>query len=537
MHEIVELSEIKTVGVKRAKFTAYRLAISDGSFLFLDSDIIVLDGLSELEDRERLVACADDLSECRMIQDKRRPWPGDPNLEADVFINSGVVYFPRALAGFLENLERHSRDDDLFARYTIDPFLVDNPFLCAYLNKERIPIRFADSIVFNWPGLKRGNTPLIGTQNGKVVNKASGRPMRLLHFAGVPDIDAFIFRLDPDTLGILAAETNDGPVDNLSVLCAGPDAADSLPLDARTVFARVMNYRAAEPQSPNAPAPYIPNRQALISLAMSTAPSTVVWNGLPCGAAYFEPQEYYWLRRAIYRIGAQSILEIGAGYTSIVLNKSAKRMLSVEATSGPWLDDALAHGCEVALVPFDPQSRRFDDGTLQAAIEGHKLQAPDLLFVDSPNGTANRQGAFTQFLELIQPRFIIFHDALRDAQIVYGALRAGRYQFVDCLSSLRGLVMLGRVYAPRFWSWRGSGMLGRADAPRPKSGPWRAKKVEGAANRAFSAEIAAEAPPRRVSSNVLLQRILLRNCDQEEWRSEGENAPRRWRIEPTLLPK
>ena len=87
-------------------------------------------------------------------------------------------------------------------------------------------------------------------------------------------------------------------------------------------------------------------------------------------------------------------------------------MLSIEAHEGPWLDAARSRGCDVQHVPFNAESRRFDDIRLLHLISERNLYAPDLLFIDSPIGTANRESVLRQMEQLVRPRFIAFHDAV-----------------------------------------------------------------------------------------------------------------------------
>ncbi len=117
----------------------------------------------------------------------------------------------------------------------------------------------------------------------------------------------------------------------------------------------------------------------------------------------------------------------------------------MEAFQGQWLEDARGGGCTVALVPFDHGSRQFDPAGLSAALDAEHLWRPDLLFINSPAGTANRSGVFEQVIGLTKPRFVMLHDAFRDAEIIYAALDTGRYQLLSHFPSLRGMALLGPV--------------------------------------------------------------------------------------------
>ena len=503
---IVELPEIRHYGVKRAKFAAYRRAVAEGSFLFLDADIIVLDSLAELEDDRCLVAAPDDLAECWFIDDKSHPWKGDPSLAANVYFNSGVMFFPASLGGFVERIERESRVDASYTKYSLEPWLSDNPFLCAYVNKDSIPYRPVDGRVFNWQGLVRDGDSLVTGIGGRIVNRETGIPLRLLHFAGIADIDEFMFKLDDEAVRLISATVADAPFDCLSVVEGDRvGAGNPVPLDARVAFGRAIASRVEPLALPNAPAPRIPNYRTFLSLARASRSSAVVWNGLPCGGAYLDPQEYYWLRSRLRQLSLMSVLEIGAGYTSILLNRFIGHVLSVEAFQGQWLEDARSGGCSVALVPFDHGRRRFDPAGLSAALDAEHLWRPDLLFIDSPAGTANRSGVFEQVTGLTKPRFVMLHDAFRDAEIVYAALDTGRYQLLSHFPSLRGMALLGPV--------------GRNPTKRRLRGE---PANTGARRRNFFAEPLPGHPRAQVSRDSFLQRIVLRNTGRSTWRHDNQ---------------
>jgi len=126
-----ELPEIRAIGVKRARFVAYSLALQNGGFLYLDSDVIVLKPIHELVEHSRITGCYDDLSSVRIIEDKQHPWAGDPTLENRWFINSGVFFAPRGRREFFDELLARSQNDELWHRYGV---LYDNSFLCAHFN-------------------------------------------------------------------------------------------------------------------------------------------------------------------------------------------------------------------------------------------------------------------------------------------------------------------------------------------------------------------------------------------------------------------
>ncbi len=183
--------------MKRAKFAAYRRAVAEGSFLFLDADIIVLDLLAELEDDRCLVAAPDDLAEC-WLPSTARAIPGKAiPASRRTFISTPALCSSRLPSAVSSNVSSaKSRVDASYTKYSLEPWLSDNPFLCAYVNKDSIPYRPVDGRVFNWQGLVRDGDSLVTGIGGRIVNRETGIPLRLLHFAGIADIDEFIFKLD-----------------------------------------------------------------------------------------------------------------------------------------------------------------------------------------------------------------------------------------------------------------------------------------------------------------------------------------------------
>ena len=89
---LVYLDEINKLTVKRAKFFAYWDAIKKGDFLYLDSDIVVLDDIFDLFSNTKFTGCHDPLNDSPYINDKKYPWLGNTSLENKVFINSGVFF-------------------------------------------------------------------------------------------------------------------------------------------------------------------------------------------------------------------------------------------------------------------------------------------------------------------------------------------------------------------------------------------------------------------------------------------------------------
>ena len=501
---VIELPAIQALGVKRAKFEAYKLSAGQGSFLYLDSDVIVLAPLDGLADGKQLVACADDLSECDFIANRSFPWADDPGLEAKVYVNSGVMFIPAALFDFLDELHVYALNDATWVRYTIEGKLYDNHFLCAFLNKKEVPLRLVDALAYNWQGMRRGEEVLAQEEDGHLVNAPTSTQLHLLHFAGIRDIDGFLLGLSPAALRVVANAACERPLDVLD-LFHGHSPSHALPGDVPREIARalVMAERQVQGACPNDPSAYLPNSASFLSLALAEKPSDVLWNGFPCGGSYLNPQEYDFLRDVVRNNGIATVLEIGGGFSSVLLNQHAQKVLSIEASDGPWLDAALARGCDVEHIPFDPVERRFDEATLAAAIARRGLTTPDLLFIDSPVGTVSRRGVFSQLQRIIRARFIAFHDARRDADLVFEAMGVG-YLLHSYLPSLRGFVLLAAM----------------PGAQQPKSVP-AGGTDEGAYK--FSATL-VERRTFSTATGGVWRRVLLRNEGQRELRSSGEDA-------------
>ena len=440
---VVELPSIRTIGVKRSKFEAYTLAAEDGDFLYLDSDIIVLGPLDNLQDQNSIVARRDELGECPFIENKLFPWASDPELKADRYINSGVIYFPSALLPTLKEIRLQSLKDDVWRRYTIEGMLSDNHFLCAFLAILNVPIRFADGAKYNWQALRSFNEMLIERRGVEIVNRRSGEPIHLIHFAGIAEIDDFILRLPADVLPLVANAIGARPADILQLFVSSQQTQSLLKPELMIETARLIaNYPCEPSLPPTAPTPYLKNAGAFLSLALAEEPSNVTWNGFPCGGAYLNPSEYSFLRNAVVEKELRTALEIGGGYTSMLLNEQVPKVLSIEAHEGPWLDAARSRGCDVQHVPFNAESRRFDDIRLLHLISERNLYAPDLLFIDSPIGTANRESVLRQMEQIVRPRFIAFHDARRDSDMIYQAMLRMNFRMDSYLSTHRGFILL-----------------------------------------------------------------------------------------------
>jgi hypothetical protein len=64
-----------------------------------------------------------------------------------------------------------------------------------------------------------------------------------------------------------------------------------------------------------------------------------------------------------------------------------------------------------------------------------------LVFVDSPVGTPRRRWVLTQLLGHVKTRFVLIHDALRDAANVYADEQAHGLRLLQVLDSPRGMLL------------------------------------------------------------------------------------------------
>jgi hypothetical protein len=444
--DCVALASIGLLGAKRAKFDAYEHAVREGGFVWLDADIIVLDGLDELVTgpSDGIVACPDDLSECHFIADPKHPWPGDATLKNHVYFNSGVFAASTSLAEFFGRCASKARDDRQWQAWTIEGHLLDNHFLCAMVNLEGTRVLPVDARQFNWQGLRRGMTPMVRVVGGRLVNIETSLPLRLAHFAGIRDIDAWVRSLEPPVLAHFARAITSGDEDLLAALGATRAADLSEQSDAAISsgfsFARSEWLPPGTDGTPTESA--IANAASVLSYVRSTAPSRVRWNGLSCGGAYLEAAEYQALRSIVRQFGIRTVLETGAGETSILFAREVSRVISIEPEDGPWAKRAREAGAEVSIVPLD-SAGRFEKNALDNAIAGSAIGHVDLMYIDSPVGTHRRRLALDQLRSCIACTFIAFHDAHRDAELVLATTVATGSRLHAHLASWRGLVLLG----------------------------------------------------------------------------------------------
>jgi len=170
-------------------------------------------------------------------------------------------------------------------------------------------------------------------------------------------------------------------------------------------------------------------------------PEDEVWNGLKCNRMHLTRSEYEFIINCHQLHHFDSVVESGAGETSRLFKRLGCNVLCIESQEGPWVERAIQAGATVKLVSFDPVSSELDPDNLASALQG---QPCDLLFVDSPVGTRNRSKVLDSFLRHLEPRFILIHDAHRDAQNVYRWMRIFELKVLEHLPSWRGLVLLTR---------------------------------------------------------------------------------------------
>ena len=450
--EVRELPEIRLLGAKRAKFTAYRQALVEfGNFVYLDSDIIVLASLDDLGAGSKLKGAPDDLSACTFIEDPRHPWPGDPSLVNDCYVNSGVLFVPAELSDFFEHLRELSLSDGCWQRYIFPGKLYDNHFLCAHLNIEKIPVHPLDARQYNWPGFLRNGELQVLRRGDDLVNKDTGEPLKLAHFAGINDVDAALCFLPVDVASLLcerSAENVGTPGHNFTDFQASlsPYFRGALRDDfLKTAYER-MRFELLTladggwTRDYERRATYFADPESMLSLAYSRPNSSVLWNGLQCGGAYLEGDEYNYLAKLVESAGFRTAVETGAGETSICLREKGVDSVALEAAQGPWLERAQAAGCRAIHVPFFDDRHEYDPEALEGALRDIPKEI-DLIFIDSPVGTRNRSRVLTQLLHMLRPRFVLFHDAHRDSENLYRYQLEHELRVVDYLPSRRGMVL------------------------------------------------------------------------------------------------
>ena len=447
---IVEIPDMAVLGAKRSKFTAFRRAIKSGSFVYLDADAIVLEPLDELLLNNNLSGCPDDLLQCPFITDKSHPWPNAPELLNKVYINSGILFIPANREPFIEEIYNQSRFDFVWNRYIFPGKLFDNHFLCAALNLQQEPVTLLDQQIYGWQGFWNGGVQA-ERRHDQLVNRVNGKVLKIVVFASLQQSYDLLLSLPAEIASLLFERilpAGGDPDQTLGQYLAASSPHIGRARDPHAL--RILQHTLAEmrhlathanSQSGRASRSYFTDPEAMRAFACAQPSSESEWNGLKCGGAYLEGEEYQSIRTMVRDLNIQTVLETGAGETSILFSKLGVRAVSVESTPGPWLDRAQAHGCTVLEVPFDTERGEFAPEELRAKLEEVGLQEVDLLFIDSPVGTASRRKLLTQFANILPIRYVLYHDAIRDAANIFQDQQTFELRPVAFVNSARGLAL------------------------------------------------------------------------------------------------
>lgn len=445
------LPEIRLLGVKRAKFFAYADAARDGGFIYLDADVLVLQPLSDLIDVDLFTACRDDLSECSFIEDSNRPWSNHPEWTAENYFNSGVFAVPAGFDKFFERLRTEASDDQDWLSAIVPGKLYDNHYLCGKLVQHGISVEFVSEYSYNWQGFRRFNQiNCYVNEDGELCSMSDGSLLRLVHFAGVRDIDSYITGLPAEVSRALARAVGGGDFGVLETMSAVIGSHSAVDERLRLQLLRAMSILpTTDLYSPGADVPLLNEAAAVTSIALSTLSCDFLWNGLKCGASYLSAAEYKRLRDFVRNNNVEAVLEFGAGYTTVLFKNIAKRQVALEGWAGPWLDFAHDNGCDARIVPFS-EAAGFARESLERAIGDAFLDVgKTMVFIDSPPGTANRSVVIDQVVRhAAHATYYVVHDSVRDSQNVYRLAAELGLRVIDHFPSWRGLTVLGRETVP-----------------------------------------------------------------------------------------
>jgi len=453
--DIVELAQIKLLGAKRAKFTAIETALRGGSVIYLDADAIILENLDGMWGGGKIRGCDDDLKYCPFIPDKTRAWPGDPSLVNRRYINSGAFFAPAERYPFFEQLRVASLDDEIWRKYTLEKYLYDNHFLCAFINLCDEFIDFVDPQVYGWRGFLEDGQLKVCRSGAGLVNRQTGKSLAVVLFAGVQQTPELLRSLPFDvcTLIFRRITRRDVTMDDalaevyaalsFSLSASAPDPFVKDVLACMLADVPGLAKAAAGEVDLRGRTSYFSNPDAMKSIAFANPLPQVIWNGLRCGGAYLDADEYRQIRAIVRRLDIRKVLETGAGETSILFRSLGLGTFSLEYQPGPWADRAAARGCTCMFVPFDHERRRFSDPELRDRLAEQELSDVDLLFIDSPIGTRNRQNLLSQLLSLVKPQFVLYHDSLRDAANLFQDQMRHRLKLIYFVDSPRGMTLFG----------------------------------------------------------------------------------------------
>jgi len=442
------LPEIATLGVKRAKFLAYADAAKNGGFIYLDADILVLQPLEDLIDVSTFTACRDDLSECPFILDTCSPWENYPQWTSELYFNSGVLAAPDGFDSFFSTICKDAMNDNDWASIIIPGKLYDNHYLCAKIVQYQIEVNFVSEYQYNWQGFRRYNElNCYADQAGVLCNKVEKLPLRIVHFAGIRNIDSYIATLPLAVSRILAMAIADNKTGILEMLYAVFDNTAGIEDAYKLQLVKAASAKSSESVfSPGADQPLLEEAASITSIALSTTATDFIWNSLKCGASYLAAAEYKALRDFVLGNRIEAVLEFGAGYTTVLFNSLVQKQVALEGWAGPWIEFACANGCDARNISFSPETG-FEESQLKAAIENIRHARGKLMvFIDSPQGTKSRSLVVEQVIRLIPDAdYYIIHDSIRDSSNVYHLASRLGLRIIEHFQSWRGLTILGKT--------------------------------------------------------------------------------------------
>ncbi|MGA3098418.1 MAG: hypothetical protein ABSF25_18345 [Bryobacteraceae bacterium] len=455
--DIVELAEMKRLGAKRAKLTAYAAALREGDVIYLDADAIVLESLDDLWGGSRIKGVVINLEQhlefLTFIQDANRPWPGNPSLLNRCYIMSGGFYAPAELFPLFDQIRLASLDDATWRRYIAEGFMYDQHFFNALLSMYEAPIEVLDPAVYGCEGFVKKGDLQVYRSGPRLINKHTGQTLRLILFAGLQQSPELLRSLPIDIAALIFERiASDKP--SMDAALAQLYAALSQPLeqpsaepfvkDILTLLIAEIPHLARAYMSPldvTGRASYFTNPDGMKWIVFANPLPECTWNGLNCGGACLDADEYRHLRAIVRGFNIRKALEIGAGETSVLLQSLGVRTFSLEYQRGPWADRAAASGATCVFVPFDQARQRFSEPELRDRLAEQELSDVDLVFIDSPIGTRNRQEVLSQLLRCVKPRFVLYHDALRDAGNLFRDQTRHGLRLIHFLDSLGGLAL------------------------------------------------------------------------------------------------
>ena len=449
--QVKEWRPVAELGAKRAKLTVFADAVQEGGFLYLDADAIVLERLDEFQNEEAICGSPDDLSECSFVSDRAHPWPNMPELTNDVYLNASPLYFPEAAHDFVATIAREVLDDHTWQRLISPGKLYDNHFFCAQLNLKQQRVRLVDPLTYGWQGLFRfGQVQVV--RNGSVLtNRHTGQVLRIAAFAGLQQSTELLLSLPLEVSSLLFARImgdHRPPERSLADCVAALDAQlvdglqdehvtkvlETLLVESLGLMKDLHRPRTRQPS-------YFTDPLRVRAVAFATPDPCAEWNGLRCGGAYLDGQEYNVLRDLVTSLGIRRVMETGAGESSIMFRRLGIDGWSLESAPGSWSERAAREGCRVMAVPFDDQTNQFHEPTLASQLAQEQLREVDLIFIDSPVGTLRRAGVLSQLTRLLKTRYVLYHDALRDAANVFADQQRFGLRMVRWFETPRGLVL------------------------------------------------------------------------------------------------